>query len=712
MRNKISTIVVSILLSTVIYLALSVPLFAQWQKNFGPFGFEVTVLAAGNGLVISNGNSLSISTNNGLSWQVKSNGMWSLYCTSAFVSGTRLFAGMSEGNNVGYLFISDDNGANWEQVTIPDNNKEISGFAKLGSNLYFCAYDNGIFKSTNNGTSWVRTAYGSPIYRGTCMDVMGSNLLLGTLTNGVLKSTDEGITWQSLGDPNSLSMVTSIAVKGNSLFVTYAGWNYENAAYRTDNLGGTWVDIGQSLQPYFRSIYSDGINAYLSTDKGVFKTTNNGATWNQIFFSNTWAQISYIYNGNIMVGTREIGIYTSTNNGASWINTGNSGTYVQAISTYNNVVFTGSNAQTGITISRDNGNTFTEFKPLLSTPYCFAVRGTDIFAGTEPYIPLEGGLFKSTNTGATWTRIGLADKEIFSVCCKGSYIFAGSVTEGAFRTSNEGATWAQINTGLTQPWVKSFAVLDPLVFAGTNSGIFSTSNNGSNWNTAGLAGTPVNGLAVIGTQLFAGTGSGVYLRESSGTWTQVGFANTEVMSLRALDTKLFAVLINGIYMSTNNGANWILKSQGLPLSSGCFDIAFSTDYAYVSMGPGEGLYRRPLIEVIGVQNISTEIPEKFSLSQNYPNPFNPSTKIKFSVPSSGVSFPNAPVGNPNNNGAGLVTLKVYDVSGKELATLVNEQLQPGTYETDWNASSFSSGVYFYKITACNFSETKKMILMK
>jgi hypothetical protein len=61
---------------------------------------------------------------------------------------------------------------------------------------------------------------------------------------------------------------------------------------------------------------------------------------------------------------------------------------------------------------------------------------------------------------------------------------------------------------------------------------------------------------------------------------------------------------------------------------------------------------------------------------------------------------------------GLVTLKVFDLTGKEVASLVNEQLQPGTYETDWNASAFSSGVYFYKITAGNFSETRKMILMK
>jgi len=60
----------------------------------------------------------------------------------------------------------------------------------------------------------------------------------------------------------------------------------------------------------------------------------------------------------------------------------------------------------------------------------------------------------------------------------------------------------------------------------------------------------------------------------------------------------------------------------------------------------------------------------------------------------------------------FVKIKVFDITGKEIETLVNEQLQPGTYETDWNASSFSSGVYFYKITAESYTETKRMLIVK
>ena len=101
---------------------------------------------------------------------------------------------------------------------------------------------------------------------------------------------------------------------------------------------------------------------------------------------------------------------------------------------------------------------------------------------------------------------------------------------------------------------------------------------------------------------------------------------------------------------------------------------------------------------IGIQQIST-IAESFSLSQNYPNPFNPVTNIRFSIP----------VGNLSNR---IVHLVIYSTQGRELTTLVNAELQPGTYEFDWDASNFASGVYYYKLTAGKYSQVKKMVLVK
>ncbi len=110
--------------------------------------------------------------------------------------------------------------------------------------------------------------------------------------------------------------------------------------------------------------------------------------------------------------------------------------------------------------------------------------------------------------------------------------------------------------------------------------------------------------------------------------------------------------------------------------------------------------------VIGIQTISSDIPKSFSLSQNYPNPFNPSTKINFSIPSVETTRQAKP------KAWRVVSLKIFNALGSEITTLVNQQLQPGTYSVEWDASNYPSGLYFYKLTSGNFTETKRMILIK
>ncbi len=100
---------------------------------------------------------------------------------------------------------------------------------------------------------------------------------------------------------------------------------------------------------------------------------------------------------------------------------------------------------------------------------------------------------------------------------------------------------------------------------------------------------------------------------------------------------------------------------------------------------------------VGIQNIYSNIPDNFKLQQNYPNPFNPVTKIKFSLPS------------PSKGGVKLIVL---DILGREIAVLINEQLSPGTYEAEWDGSKYSSGVYFYKLITADYTETRKMVLVK
>jgi len=166
---------------------------------------------------------------------------------------------------------------------------------------------------------------------------------------------------------------------------------------------------------------------------------------------------------------------------------------------------------------------------------------------------------------------------------------------------------------------------------------------------------------------------------------------------------------NGIYISTNYGSNWSLYNNSFSPSKVIIGISKdpgSADTFYAATT--KNVYKIWASFLVGVQNGNSIIPEKFSLSQNYPNPFNPRTVIRFQL---------SVVGTNRQRTTNNVQLIVFDITGKEITTLVNEQLQPGTYEVPFSINQFSniqnaSGIYFYQLRTDNYTETKKMILTK
>jgi hypothetical protein len=98
---------------------------------------------------------------------------------------------------------------------------------------------------------------------------------------------------------------------------------------------------------------------------------------------------------------------------------------------------------------------------------------------------------------------------------------------------------------------------------------------------------------------------------------------------------------------------------------------------------------------IGIESLSAKVPAEYLISQNYPNPFNPATNIKFEIPN-----------------AGPIRLSVFDALGREVAKLVDQNMDAGSYKADWNASGYPSGVYFYRLQSSGISITKKMVLAK
>jgi len=128
-------------------------------------------------------------------------------------------------------------------------------------------------------------------------------------------------------------------------------------------------------------------------------------------------------------------------------------------------------------------------------------------------------------------------------------------------------------------------------------------------------------------------------------------------------------------------------------------------YFYVNVNTGR-VATKSNSTLVGIEKINLiELPKGFELFQNYPNPFNPTTKIKYTIPSSSHL-------EKGRTEVGFVTLKVYDILGREIATLVNKKQSAGTYEVKFDASSLTSGIYFYKLKIGGFTATKNMMLVK
>ena len=181
------------------------------------------------------------------------------------------------------------------------------------------------------------------------------------------------------------------------------------------------------------------------------------------------------------------------------------------------------------------------------------------------------------------------------------------------------------------------------------------------------------------------------------TWEQTLFREN-ILSVFADEEGLVIAGADSVYISSNYGDNWSGFTQPVMDVNYITDIKKDNSGKYFFGTTREGLYEVDI--VTGVEEYNYSIPEDFMLYQNYPNPFNIETKIKYEIFK--LTF---------------VTLKVFDILGREITTLVNAQKPVGAYETTFDASNLSSGVYIYRLTAWEgektlYSQTKQMILLK
>jgi hypothetical protein len=290
----------------------------------------------------------------------------------------------------------------------------------------------------------------------------------------------------------------------------------------------------------------------------------------------------------------------------------------------------------------------------------FVTKNGDLYTGTN------NGMFCSKFNGQDWntTSAGLQKMVIRRAIVCNDNIYVSSPGNGIFKSTDSGTTWDSCNTGLNGKNIISFAVNNSSVYAGDSAGkIYKLSIDGSKWldiSPISLS-SSINALLAFNNVLIAGTSE------------------------------------NGILITKNDGKDWSQFNSGLYYND-CYALA--TNGVNVYAGVYSYVWTCPISDIITNVDGEKALPNDPVLQQNYPNPFNPTTTIQYSIPIE------------TTHRAVSTTLKVYDVLGREVATLVNEEKLPGNYQINFDASKLSSGIYFYKITAGSFVLTKKMVLMK
>jgi photosystem II stability/assembly factor-like uncharacterized protein len=438
--------------------------------------------------------------------------------------------------------------------------------------------------------------------------------------------------------------------------------NAEGAIYRTTDGGITWDEtlLGRM---FLGSVCFKDSNSGIAVGNfgAILRTTDGGDTWdNQSSFTrNYFVDVSFAdrYYGIILGG----GMLRTTDEGNTWIPITTCYSYLDAVT-------------------------------LANSNYGMAVGGHIISKTTDGGITWEDQEFPSL---PLFRGVSFIDTNHATVVGKDGIIL---------HTTNGGENWVDQQSNTTED-LQDVCFTD--IYRGTAVGdwgtILITTDGGNNWTQKKPSGTLLgefwavsfadskNGWIVI-------RGSGTVLRTSDygNSWVQQTIGTTGLFDVCFTDSANGTIVGNAgtILRTTDGGDTWIQQISGI--TAGMEAVSFSDPYNGTAVG-GHGLILRTTnggVTFVEEKEINA-FPTNYTLTQNYPNPFNPSTKIKFLIPQTSD-----------------VVIKVYDVLGNEIETLVNEEKPSGAYEITWYAEGLPSGVYFYQLQAGDFIQTKKMILMK
>ena len=317
-------------------------------------------------------------------------------------------------------------------------------------------------------------------------------------------------------------------------------------------------------------------------------------------------------------------------------------------------------------------------------------------------------LYRTSSPQSQWeTILDLGDEKDISILSIGdSAIFFSDFTSKIFRSMDNGETWdtlfnkipSSLFEGGYAGMFESILCNDSeIILTAGDGGVYRSIDYGDSWNdiNSNLPTFDITTATLYKNELYVGTfDMGIFYSDDKGdSYKSLGLTDCNIQSITVYEGNLFVgTYRNGLFHSNDNGITWSnIGMKGSIIN----EIIVSVPNLIVGTG-GNGAWIYP------VSNFTTNIIEEtkkntnnFELSQNYPNPFNPITKIKYSILSNSY-----------------VVLKIYDLLGKEILTLVDETKSIGNYEIEFDASNLASGIYFYKLSVYNRSETKKMLLMK
>lgn len=320
-------------------------------------------------------------------------------------------------------------------------------------------------------------------------------------------------------------------------------------------------------------------------------------------------------------------------------------------------------------------------------------------------------IYKTTDGGNNWIQVysntGGIINGMHMISATSGFAFGSPVANiwNILETTNGGSSWITLPTAPAasieeQGFQNGFFVSPPYMWFGAFSGkIYRTTNSGLNWTSHQTTG--INGFvfAIHFNSSMLGMASSISIVKSTNSGSTYfplpspGLGN--ITAIEGKDSDFWYVRGYEIYRSTNGGDNWSLVHT---MTNTQRDIDFPDNSTGCLSGwlvGHAGTITKMTTMLTGIENNQNEIPKNFNLEQNYPNPFNPVTNISYSLPK-----------------AGYVKISVFDISGREIQTVVNEFKNAGTHIVSFNASDLSSGLYFYKMTAAGYSETKSMILLK